>query len=74
MRTYMIGKMYEVRKKSVGANIGNENAKKQLPQNGEIDLKKNHRGTSQIIANELGIGKSTVERAEKFAKIGKSSK
>ena len=35
-KTYLIGKLYEARKKSVGAQAKNTNAKKQCTQNGNI--------------------------------------
>lgn len=66
-KTYMIGKMYEARKKSVGGNGSNQHKKEQFHQNDEIAIKGNN-ATAKKIAAELGIGKATVERAEKFAK------
>ena len=59
----LIGKMYEARKKSVGAPKGNTNAEKQSHQNGDIVGTR----TKDVIAKELGIGGTTVERAEKFS-------
>lgn len=64
---YYIGKKYEARKKSVGAPMANANARKQLPQNGAIDSEPKDYGTAAAIGRELGIGKNTVNRAEKFA-------
>lgn len=58
-RTMLIGKMYEARKHTHGGD------RKSSSQND--DLKMSGR-TSEQIAAELGIGKKTVERAEKFAK------
>ena len=80
-RTYMIGKMYEARKKSVGAPEGNANAKKQMLQNANIvfsgeksksqnsNLKSGGRTprTDEIIGEELGVNHATVHRAYKFA-------
>ena len=68
-RTYTIGKMYEARKKSVGAPVGNTNAK-QSAQNGPIVSttdKKTH-GVSGEMAIELNIARNTVRRSEHFAK------
>ena len=62
--SYMIGKMYEARKKSVGEHQGNQYAKMECFQNEDIPKGR----TVEQIANELSVGKSTVERAEKFAK------
>lgn len=64
-RTYIIGKMYEARKQSIGnhANRG-EDGKYLSLQNGD----KGESGrTRDTIAKEIGIGRSSVERAEKFA-------
>ena len=64
-RTYLIGKMYEARKHAnIGAPVGNTNAKKQCTQNGNIEAKR----VSEQIADELGIAKNTVIRAERFSK------
>jgi hypothetical protein len=53
-RTYMIGKMYEARKQSVGGQIRGS------AQSGHAIR------TSEQIAKEIGVGKETVKRAEKF--------
>lgn len=55
-RTYMIGKMYEARKQSVGGQIRGS------AQNGHAIR------TSEQIAKEIGVGKETVKRSEKFSK------
>lgn len=66
-RTYTIGKMKEARKKSIGGQGANQHtAKEQLPQIGVVAKKKY--GTAAAIAREIGVGRNTVERAEKFAK------
>jgi hypothetical protein len=62
-KTYMIGKMYEARKQTVGTN--RYTTENKLPQFGEP--KKKH-GAALAIAEELRVGHNTVERAEKFAK------
>ncbi len=67
-REYMVGKLYEVRKKSTGAPIGNDNAKKQCGQNVYIvsNAKQNKR-TAEEIGSEFGITSRSVQRAEKFS-------
>ena len=64
-RTYMRGKLYEARKNTVGGQLGNDNATKRSAQNEHIDIRKR---TAEQIAEELGIGKDTVKRAEHYAK------
>lgn len=66
-RTYMIGKMYEARKKSVGEHKGNQHSNLECAQSEHIPNQKLTRVSEQI-AKEIGIGKETVKRAEKFAK------
>lgn len=63
-RTYMIGKMYEARKKSHGGNRGNQYT--DLPNTQIGNLANNKQGTAGEIARELGMGNNTVIRAEKF--------
>ena len=70
-RTYMIGKMYEARKKSRGGTGANQyNSKVQNAQNGPSANRndKDKHGVSGEMAVELNIGRNTVRRAEKFAK------
>lgn len=71
-RTYMIGKMYEARKKHVGNTTTPRNADGtfQLGQNGPNgkDGRQPKDGTAGEIANDLKVGTNTVKRAEKFAK------
>lgn len=63
-RTVLIGKMFEARKKTRGSNNQYIQAKSEKDQNDTF-----HSGdTAQTIANELGIGRQTVKRAEKFSK------
>lgn len=64
-KTTLRGKMYESRKKSRGAPFGNENAKKQKAQNELIENGPNK--AAREIANELGIGVSTVKRAYEYS-------
>lgn len=63
--TYLTGKRFETEKKLKGAPIGNRNAEKQTAQNGPFVSG----DTAQKIADEYGIGRNTVKRAEKFAKV-----
>lgn len=67
-RTYMIGKMYEARKKSIGGTGANQHTaiKEQFTQNGKAANPK--QGTAGKIAREMGMGNNTVIRAEKFSK------
>lgn len=69
-RTYIIGKMYEVRKKTSGGQAGNNNAIKRDAQIGQLvsTSDKEKHGVSGEIALELNVGRNTVRRAEKFAK------
>lgn len=62
-QAYLRGKMYEARKNSVGAQIGNENAKKQCSQSGNIESSR----VSEQIAAEQHVGKNTVLRDAKYA-------
>ena len=63
-RTYVIGKMYEARRHTVGAPIGNKNATKQCDQNEHI---KSSGRISDQIGKELGIGSTSVRRAYDYA-------
>ena len=69
-RTYLLGKLYESRKKSSGGQTGNDNAAKRDAQNGQLvsAADKEKHGVSGEIAMELNIGRNTVRRAEHFAK------
>jgi len=60
-RNYLIGKLYSATKQPHGGNRKNGRNKSSSPQND--DLKK----TSHKIAEQIKIGKATVERAEKYA-------
>ena len=65
-RTDLMGRMYEARKKSHGNNASRASDGRYLrPQKGASG---DARKTREIIAEELGVGKTTVERAEKYAK------
>ena len=67
-RTYCIGKMYEARKNTVGAQTGNKNAEKQMSQNATVDSKARTPRTDEIVGKELGVNHATVARSYKFAK------
>jgi len=58
------GKRYETEKKLIGGDKKSEEYKKSIAQNGHLNG-----GTAQKIADEYGIGRNTVKRAEKFAKV-----
>lgn len=66
-RTYTIGIMYKARKKSVGNTTGkrNEDGTFQCAQNGPIGNRPTR--VSEQVAADVGVGKETVKRAEKFA-------
>ena len=67
-RTYMIGKMYEARKKSV---TGNHPVERNADGTFHGDQSGHHGQrikTAAKIGNEIGVGENTVKRAEKFAK------
>ena len=68
-KDYMVGKLYEVRKKSTGGQIGNDNAKKRCGQNVHIvfNAEQNKR-TAEDIGEEFGITARSVQRAEKFSR------
>lgn len=60
----LVGMLYNQRKKAVGAPKGNENAGKQLAQNGPIEKKDS---TATQVAAETGVSRNTVKRAAKLA-------
>lgn len=64
-KTYLLGKLYEARKKTQGTNNQFVQAKNENRQNDAFQPKGK---TSIIIAKEQGVGQKTVERAEHFAK------
>ena len=70
LRSYLIGKMYESRKKSLGAADGFRGNQYTNVVNPHFDdlPKKGAKNSAQIIAEEIGVGRATVERAEKFSK------
>lgn len=69
-KTYLIGKLYESRKKTSGGQTGNDNATKRDAQNGQLvsTADKEKHGVSGEIALELNIGRNTVRRAEHFSR------
>ena len=68
-KAYMVGKMYEARKKSVGQHEGNQYTKVESGQNVHIPNRREQRnGTAGEIGKEIGVNGRTVRRAEKFAK------
>ena len=68
-RRYAVGKMYECRKKSVGAPTGNENAQKQSGQNDRIVSRRETKdGTAGQIGKDVGMSEKNVRRAAAFAR------
>lgn len=66
-KTALIGEAYKAQKMTVGAQVGNENAKKQCGQIGAIVLRPDKPNrTRDIIAKQFGVGTKTVERSEHF--------
>ena len=63
-QTYLQGKMYEARKKSVGGQGANQHTKVQLDQNDPIA--KPH-STAEAIAREVGVAEPTIKRAGELA-------
>lgn len=61
-KTALIGEAYKAQKMTVGAQIGNENAKKQSDQSGHIVSVR----TRKEIADKFSVGEGTVQRAENF--------
>lgn len=61
-KTALIGEAYKAQKMTIGAQIGNENAKKQSDQNGHIVSVR----TRKQIADKFSVGEGTVQRAENF--------
>ena len=67
-KAYMIGKMYEARKKSVGQHEGNQYTKMENGQNVQIPNRREIKdGTSGEIGKDFGIDGKTVRRNEQFA-------
>ncbi len=72
-KAYMVGKMYEARKKSVGAQEGhagrNQHTVANVDKMSESATRREQRnGTAGEIGKEIGVDGRTVRRAEKFAK------
>ena len=66
-RAYMIGKMYEARKKSIGEHKGNQHTVLEIDQNDPIPTDK-PKSTAEAIGREVGVAEPSVKRWEKFAK------
>lgn len=66
-KTYLLGKLYEARKKSIGAPTENNNAEKQRMQNAFIESHGRTMRTYDVIAQEQNVNPSTVQRSEHFA-------
>jgi nucleoid-associated protein YgaU len=63
-RTYLLGKLYESRKMSVGGDRRSADFSCRQTD----DLKSGPQRTVETIAKEVGVGASTVERSERFSK------
>lgn len=66
-RTYMIGKMYEARKNSVG-NGKSERAENGTFQKSQIATNGRPLRTDELVGEELGVNHATVHRSYRFAK------
>ena len=62
-RTVLIGEAYKAQKLSRGGDRGNQHTKVASAQNEHLPP---HRRTASKIAEQFGVGKETVKRAEKF--------
>lgn len=67
-KTYMIGKMYEARKKSVGNTTNARNADGTFKLVQSEPLGSNPKSTAEVIGREVGVAGPTVKRAEHFAR------
>ena len=65
-RTFLLGDLYKLKRKKQGAPTGNKNAEKQFPQNEGIVFGKASGETAEVIAQEQGVSRATVERAADF--------
>ena len=63
-RTYLLGKLYEARKKTQGTNNQYVQAKSEKDQNEPFHFQ----NPAQRIAAEQNVGEATVKRAEHFSK------
>ena len=63
----LLAELYKMRKKKAGAPKGNKNAGKQCTQNGNIESDAKPKRVSEQLAEEMGVAKNTVIRAEQFA-------
>lgn len=62
----LLAELYKMRKKKAGGQKGNKNAEKQCTQNGNI-VSESPKRVSEQLAEEMGVAKNTVIRAEQFA-------
>lgn len=65
-RAYLLGKLYEARKHTHGGQVGNKNAEKRIAE--KRPFVSNRDGVSKIVADEQGVGKTTVKNAYLFSK------
>lgn len=66
-RDYLLKEQYEAQSKTIGAQIGNDNAKKQSGENDQIVSKSNN-PTREAIAREHGLTEGAVRRAVEFGR------
>ena len=64
-KTYLIGRQYEAQKMTSGGNRGNQYSKVAKVQNESLPKAED---TAQKVARDIGVGRSTVKRAEKFTR------
>lgn len=65
-RTYIIGKMYEARKKSIGEHEGNQHTSKMERSQNDF-FPKPKKKTYETIAEEIGVSEGTVQHTKKVA-------
>lgn len=66
-RTELIGKKYKIRKKLAGNTVSERTDKGQFQSAQNEHNGKDGNRTAAVMARELGVGRETVKRAEKFA-------
>lgn len=67
-RTYLLGKLYEARKNTIGGSTefrGNQHTARSKPEKQDLSKPKS---TSHQIAQEQGVSHDTVEKAGNYAK------
>ena len=67
-QTYLRGKMYTARKKSLGASDGFRGNQYKSVVKGQSDQLPKSGSTAEAIAHELGVSEATVRRSERFSR------